>query len=172
MTMDHHECIRAAAHGDILKAIQNAGNRKGHTMKTAEELGIAQDVYEALIGVADELEAGKLRHVSLEASNEGHKEPPIGPDLFNMGQWGYECGTAHCIGGWVQRRVDRAGFDHNCEGSPALHDLFYPESWCGLPDPVQYNDITAAQAVEAIRKYLDTGVADWSHIPDPEVANG
>lgn len=87
----------------------------------------------------------------------------------------YNCGTVACIGGWMRLLKDE-GFcptrlftedetrsatlyvnDPDSHSEP-LHGLFFP--------PIRYNwnKITAADAVVAIDKFLETGKADWSHV--------
>ncbi len=92
---------------------------------------------------------------------------------FDM-QWGYknrdlsqhECGSACCVGGWVQyhnrntrkMNVEEAVLSISPEGTSEIevHNLCYPnyldgDGWDATPQQ-------AARAVEILR---DTGVCDW-----------
>lgn len=134
--------------------------------KTAADLGIAQEVYDALLSVATDLETGKLKHVDIaEARHAGTHG-----NAFNMVEWHYQsrpgtsCGTVCCIGGWVDLKLGYVPDQHHddfCGGgtvddeSDPLEDLFCPH------DVEDWNSITPSQAASAIRHYLQTGAIDW-----------
>ena len=134
--------------------------------KTAAELGIPNEVYEALFEVRDRLDRGELVHWHPQ-DPDNFRNPTV-PNGFNMATWTNEseCGTVGCIGGWVEL-ISGAHimFDMDSE----LTRLLYP-----LDDKTAvssrflridvYKTITPPQAVLAINNYLSTGKAQWESI--------
>lgn len=135
--------------------------------KTAEELNIKQEEYDALVKVRNGLASGCFVHVEVNSFGK-----PIGehaPMGFNMSSCGAHgsCGTVACIGGWMQVimqgktsnpvEVDsrlQNNYVHFGGSTGSLKELFFPP--CGVMDTV-----TTEQAVEAIDNFLTTGSPDW-----------
>lgn len=116
-----------------------------------------QEYREALQWVRDQLAEGKLEHVE-QSDMPG----------FNMAYWGVtDCGTAGCIGGWMEGYLkahghkDLAGALYSnmlTEERPTLTPLY---KLC-FPSGVKlYEAITPAEAVQAIDNVLDDGDPDW-----------
>lgn len=136
-------------------------------MKTAQELGITEQEYEALKVVRDALDEGIIKDADVE-----EKESFI----FDMSICGARtsCGTAGCIGGWmyvvmnndgkIPNTISGRGRLHGMENyvnikrSEELQDLFFP------PVHLQYEDISSSYAVIAIDNFLMTGYPDWEEI--------
>lgn len=128
--------------------------------KTARQLRIRQDEYEALIAVRDDLATGRLVHIHVP-DNWLIRPVPLratSAEHFNMDVWSVytECGTVHCIGGAIEARIGRKIRLHD---SPMRELFIPPETPC-----FRSNDITAAQAVQAIDNYLATGKPNWESI--------
>lgn len=130
--------------------------------KTAEELNIPQDIYDALRKVGQMLCDGTLVHID---EDDIYSKNSISPDvLFNMGCWKEiaNCGTVCCIGGSIEH-FGKLTIPHSVIwGDPdddrsELGYLFYP-------DPYDFETITPQQAVQAIENYLTTGQARWEEI--------
>lgn len=116
--------------------------------KTPADLKITDAEFDALAKVLGMLERDELQHV---------KPLQNVPNGFNMADWHYKqhCGSACCIGGWVQRlfKIDLAP----CGGkTPALDRLFYPHQ-----PGTRLSQITTAQAAVAVRNYLTHGEPRW-----------
>ena len=130
-------------------------NRK---LLTAEQLGITQAEYEALLSVRDDLANGRLCHISLkklEALMESADYDWYESDatMFNMHEW--SCGTAACIGGWMELKLGNRGYfasDHR-QSEKSLNDLFYKFPGFNSQD----KDPTPEEAVRAIDRYLTNG---------------
>lgn len=120
------------------------------TFKTANELNVTQEMYDALRKVLENLESGKLKHTSDWRPTEKYG--------FNMNVIFVEghCGTAGCILGWASHYT---GKDHCLLEfeNKGLHGLFYPD--CIL----DYVNMSTQDAAYALRKFLETGVISWSH---------
>ena len=124
------------------------------TMKTAAELGIGEDIYDALIEVRDALRSGRLPHVYIDGPCPPLRE--FDKFGFNMRSWG-ECGSVKCIGGWVHMLCGGKRAEHD---TPNLQPLYYPK---GISIP-RWSDITPLQAADAIDNYLHTGRPQWRSV--------
>lgn len=140
-------------------------------MKTAEELGLNSDEYEALKQVRCLLDTGTIPE-----------------ENFKMNHWfytEYSCGTVACIGGWMQVLLgtqnpsellanhpftDQVAYHEAAlcsvrsgtfyEGKPnRLHELFFP-----LIPRHKWRYITPQQAVKAIDNVLETGRPNWEEV--------
>ena len=113
---------------------------------TAKQLGITSEERKALIKVRDGLADGKFVH-------RKHPLPdkPTDKPIFNMNAWreNWKCGTAGCIGGWME--VELAYEEGNWNYSKALDPLFQPF------DLAYWSTLTPARAVRAIDNFLETG---------------
>lgn len=129
--------------------------------KTARQLCINEDVYKALIWFKNQVKAGKLRHVKDWASRSDNAKYTKLP--FNMDTWGQAdtlptkkgakyCGSVHCIGGWLETKMNRA---LSPKEDRHLGGLFYPHA---VSD---WGRITPKSAVKVIEHYLKNGVIDW-----------
>jgi hypothetical protein len=84
-------------------------------------------------------------------------------DLFDMRHW--HCGSAACIGGWVENLFFKRTVSESTAGEiiglslEQADDLFYPPP--GIV-PEGYGGITRAHAVAVLDHYLATGEIDWS----------
>jgi hypothetical protein len=139
--------------------------------KTAEELGLEQRNYDALVKTYCLLDNNKLTHAQVSTNNNTRTlRGPVLTGHFNMAIWRGEyrlqeenvCGTVCCIGGTAEalgaspfgRRGDRAG------GRAALHKLFYGTDDHGVRVKSLY-DITPRQARAALYNYFTTGDPNW-----------
>lgn len=156
-------------------------------MKTAEELYITQEEYDALLWVREKLASGKIEHSSHVRAHDGGVH-----NMFNMSVASapYSCGTVACIGGWMSLKmqdVADAAIEDNLklrwittahannyvgsyagdnehreangrDGRSQLGRLFYPK------ETLAWDPITPAQAVRAIDNYLETGQPRWEEI--------
>ena len=124
---------------------------------SAQQLRISDKERNALIDVLGRLERGELQHVQWDVEDD---------DLvgFNMGT--FKCGSVHCIGGWCDRLhgTSFADLEDSRDIPPRLHDLLYVEIDGKYVDH-DLEDITVAEAAEALRNYLTTGAARWARIP-------
>lgn len=126
---------------------------------SADHLGLSPLQHEALIHVLGVLERGELRHVV-------DYDEAAGGDVVGFTMGTFACGSVHCIGGWADRLygTNFAGLsllkDYEDRRWFALYALFY-----GDPDAaVELDDVTVAQAAEALRNYLTTGSARWLEV--------
>jgi hypothetical protein len=117
----------------------------------AEALGITEPEVRAMIKVLGMLERGELQHVP----NAPRSRRPI-TNGFCMDTW--ECGTAACIGGWVQR-VSGISMEGRWREFPAIDHLFYPEE---MNDDALLSKMTDGAAAIALRNYLTTGEPRWA----------
>ena len=135
----------------------------------AVKIGIPVDLYDALAQIADDLEAGRLRHHRFPLDRKGLPDCSAIPAgrWFNMHEWRTStkdgCGTVFCIAGLVDAKIGNnriwdAGYLNGQMLLPLL-ELFFP----GTSDDVPYNwnAITAREAAVAIRSLLATGRTDW-----------
>lgn len=124
---------------------------------SADQLSLSPGEHAALIGVLGMLERDELRHVSID---EDYGDYVI-QGAFNMGTFG--CGSVHCIGGWADRIC---GTDFRSlsllsdQGNIRLYELLFGD----IDSAVELEDITVAQAAEALRNYLTTGNARWLQV--------
>jgi hypothetical protein len=123
---------------------------------SAEQLCISDKERNALIDVLGRLERGELQHVQWDVADDDH----VG---FNMGT--FKCGSVHCIGGWADRLW---GTSLSTGISPinrtALYNLLYVAHDGDELEDLVLEDITVAQAAEALRNYLTTGAARWAEV--------
>lgn len=147
-----------------------------NAVMTAEQLNITQKEYDGLLWVRDLLKSKKLVYIDDD-------EFPEGRNAFNMslGHKRYECGSVACVGGWVWVHMNldkvvqsggpefgfyevtewQASNAHDYVYNPTsgrLSDLYFP------PSHINYESITAEQAVEAIDNFLRSGEPDWEGI--------
>jgi hypothetical protein len=126
--------------------------------KTAEELGLAQTYYEALIVVLEKMKSKELVWT--------RQDRPC-PNGFNMAvgwnRFGPEksCGTVGCIAGWASHFSDKEKWKND---KPVERTREQSNAWYGLVMPVGYHmgRHTLAQAQVALESYLLMGKADWS----------
>ena len=121
-------------------------------LRTAEELGLRQNEYCALVKALDVLENKRWPERLFDMSSwwDGHR--------YFDGE-SYICNTACCIGGTADAIVGRKGL---IAGAAArcldLYDLCYPGSCSGGYDATQ------EQGAQALRNYLTTGKARWGRV--------
>lgn len=101
---------------------------------TAEALGITEEQHTALVKTLGFFERGE-----------------VPPEKFDMRYW---CGTACCIGGWVEQLT---GVNIDMGEPASIQPLCYPETdalFCTDP----------AKGAHALRNYLTRGDADWRSV--------
>ena len=138
-------------------------------MKTAAELRITESERRALEMTAELFESGMVKHLPLEETGKATG------NWFNMSVWNsetgfdltrkqHECGSVRCIGGWAEH-LNNVSFDkYVCETE--YHDLellFYPE-YKNRIIPIEFKNVTTAQAAAAIRNYLRDGKPNWDEV--------
>lgn len=117
----------------------------------ATELEIAESELQALIKVLGLLERGELTHTPCSDQIKG--------ECFsmNMTHAKTDCGTAHCIGGWVATitNVDPSKYVYSNQFGK-IGKLYFPwgqvEGW---------SQITTEQAASALRSFLTHGDPRW-----------
>lgn len=123
-------------------------------LKTAEELGISQEEYDALLKVRHKLASGELRYVPKKTLgrqlNVGFHPNDV---IFNMNDWEstHKCGTARCIGGHMALEIGLpswADYEDTTYNGP-LYNLCW--DWGG-------GDPAAAEAVLAIDRFLSGNI--------------
>ena len=129
------------------------------TFKTAEELGITQDQFCALVKVAEGLQDGTLKHI--DYNNPLDPLDP-GAQYFDMSVW--DCGSVCCIGGWSEKMggLKWSQWPKNKDymgHTDGLKELFYPNIQCH-----QWADITSAEGAKAVVNYLTTGDTQWRKV--------
>lgn len=145
--------------------------------KSAEELGLTETNWKALIGVLGMLERGELVHGELNLKktrdwNMRRSKDRLGKVSFNM-QATYatseDCGTVCCIAGAAEHFFGATFL--NCDGGLEPNFRFYFSSIEKLFLPMflegKHSDwakITTDQADTAIRNYLSTGEAQWEEV--------
>jgi|HubBroStandDraft_1064217.scaffolds.fasta_scaffold100075_3 hypothetical protein len=138
------------------------------SFKSAVELNIPDEHYEALKKTLVLFETGKVKYQSLDDLSKW------GPDgdlvrgevkfdgLFNMDEWRasyHGCGTVACIGGTAEL-VGNVKFSKIIDsGNMSLYYLFYPN---GLID--KWENITVEKAARALRNYLTHGEPRWKEV--------
>lgn len=132
--------------------------------KTANELGLQKEHYDALVKTLVMLETDKLKH--------SDDSDPSAEIVFNMNNWNMRnqelsdgCQTVACIGGSAELigGLARGTLRHVAEDRPALTALFFPD----LPS---WWSITTEQAAAALRSYLTTGWPQWGRQPTGSAA--
>lgn len=136
-------------------------------MKTADELGITQSEFDALLWVKDNLENERfVKRFDMSFSN-----------------WATDCGTTYCIGGWVAVKMsgkapnEEGEYDVNWDG---VDSYVYSHSWNNKEKPPRHlidrlyypidadlddwEDITQHQGAEAIGNFLNTGNPEWRSV--------
>lgn len=114
---------------------------------SADELGITPAERAGLIEVRDDLASGRVKHWPIQSGGYPREGYDTNSNLFNMAHWywQYDCGTCHCIGGFMEARKAFAdGRSNN------LQALFAPDE-----DDVCWGDLTTSQAVRAIDHFLN-----------------
>jgi hypothetical protein len=114
---------------------------------SADELGITERERAGLIEVRDDLASGRVKH---EPKAEHHNNLSPRATGFNMAYWRSrgDCGTAHCIGGFLKARdVIDNGY------SDPLNCLFYMGIEASRAS-IRVADVNPAQAVRAIDMFL------------------
>lgn len=121
-------------------------------MQDAKEFVVTDEIRHELKKIAEDLRSGKIKHVQSPATEF---ETEI-PRFFNMNYWHkqFTCGTAMCIGGWLEQRTGEGINDFIPSG---LNELFYPNG--EIAD--DYCLITPEQAADAIDNYLEYGKPYW-----------
>lgn len=133
-------------------------------MKTARQLNLNPEEYEALLLVREGLANGKWKHAL-----KGDKDIACG---FNMAQAHYEkegCGTVACIGGWMAVAMGMDNMAANAyvgkhepwsgrSSDRPIARLFFP------PWSSTYENITTEQAVQAIDNFLKEGSPCWADV--------
>lgn len=132
--------------------------------KTPTDLGITDAEFDALHKVLGMLERAELPFADLKRDRVGNWLAPEGGAAFNMAQW--ECGTAHCIGGWAGRVDPSIKSDlitkTSADGKDGLSKLFYPSPWTECRWSGGLGDITDQHAAIALRNYLTHGEPRWA----------
>ena len=105
---------------------------------------MTNEEHEALIKVRDLLDSGALD----------------GQFSMNYAEAIDDCGSVRCIGGWMAHYMSIPDASRYVSRHAELHDLFYP----GSDIDVDWDDITPAQAVQAIDNFITTGEPEWSTI--------
>lgn len=135
--------------------------------KTAEQLDLPHDVYEALIKVRDMLESGEI----IEPP-PGFCDAPIGK-FFRYAIWmeNYTCGTAACIGGWIEQCLKgKSIVRHNpwkgdellvLYGGMPFQRLLYGPFKVGVS---KCRGVNIKEAIVAINNYLTTGEPMWKSV--------
>jgi len=124
-------------------------------LKTADQLGISDKVYKALLEVKHEFEAGN-----------------ISPSQFCMAvvrTHPMECGTIACIGGWVGIYMNlgvEATHKMVCSSYGPIRALYFPDRdktfpICGKKDAYTASPTQAAQAID---NFLLTGEPKWDEV--------
>lgn len=142
------------------------------SFKTARQLRIRQDVYDALILALHYFEREEPNHLDIEIAPsvilvEAEMGNPVPPPNFNMRCWRqkHDCGTVCCIGGTAEMLAGMpyASIDRYSHEGPVvkleLMNLFYPYE-IGIP----WNYITVAMAAQALSNYLTTGKSNWQEV--------
>lgn len=134
--------------------------------KTAKQLNITDQEYEALQKTLVWFETGKIVHVSnawdrYYSTDYSDLSTPLKvPVQFNLSVWyanvDHKCNTVACIGGTAEA-IGNVRFD-DYEQNRRLKSLF---------NPTIYNDfdsITVEQASQALRNLLTTGWPRWRQV--------
>ena len=129
-------------------------------MKSAIDLGLTPEQFNALEKTLEAMESGQMRHVpdaDTSFFNFGNEHKFSGQ--FNMNIWreGNKCGTVACIGGTAEI-LGGIVFDESTIPENLVR-LFYPQD-----NARDYASITVAQAARALRNYLETGAARWDEV--------
>jgi hypothetical protein len=142
------------------------------SFKTAAELGIPEEGYRGLQMALVELELEKVPHIL----SVGRPSP--GTIAFDMRTWRsyyhYQesCGTVCCIGGLAQHLIQESPDDltltirmfgsspNQNNFSVPLRELFHPGKV--TQKDYDWDKIKPHHAAKCLRKYLETGVADWT----------
>ena len=131
--------------------------------KTPVDLNLTDPEFEALVKVLGMLERKELQHSDLNHHSAPYPTPATAPNTFNMLRW--DCGTAHCIGGWAGVLIGDHGVSLSLKTGPGygdgLSDLFYP-SPRNHGIKIDTGDITEDHAAIALRNYLTFGEPRWA----------
>lgn len=135
--------------------------------KTAAELELSEEEYDAHVRVLHMLERGELVHWTWERNGPKLADVPPGAKWFNMRYSTLEdsCGTVACIGGWVGLVMGlselQASEYVSDVGEGARARLYYPHWRGGFTEQSRYK-ITTEEAAQALRNYLTTGEPRWN----------
>lgn len=112
------------------------------------------------LGITEEEQSALIKVLGMFEREE------IPADNLVMVTW--DCGTAHCIGGWADIALGKTHHFFYRTINPskcpsALHDLFYPRdgrNLCGI----NWGQIGPQQAASALRNYLTLGEPLWQQV--------
>src|ERR1700692_985578 len=121
------------------------------TFKSAVELGLEEDLYEALVKVYWLLVDEKIPQALFIM------EWVIGPRIDNDGEF---CGTSGCLLGWCHAVAPKSG-NRSWKWGSALHRLFYPRQLKTCDRQISWRSLTREQATVALHGYLTTGKDAW-----------
>lgn len=135
-------------------------------MKTAEQLGISEEKRAAIEMVGRMLERGEIVHRPVMSYSQHLPEGRwFCMSYWRAGRKAEGCGTAACIGGWVEELTGLTfesgsveGYGLCVENNVALDELFYPKA------VDNYTNIRSEHAARAVRNYLDHGEARWEEV--------
>lgn len=126
-------------------------------MKTAEELGLTKEQFNALVKT--------LKWLRNDARYIDNADDPGKGRYFNMSVWDvapHRCDSVGCIGGTAAYfSGNEKLFSGAIPQSEALSDLFYPDI---VEDLEALQRITTAQAATALSNYLNYGDARWGKV--------
>lgn len=125
------------------------------SFKTAAELNIPEDQYQALLKTLDVFETDSKLVWTERPDRVRSDVTPKFDHLFNMNCWNstFPCGTISCIGGSAEL-ISGIRMQTN-KKTIQLHNLFYPY------EIHNWNLITPEIATQALRNYLTRGRAMW-----------
>lgn len=129
---------------------------------SADQLGLSTKQHNALTSVLGMLERGELQHIPPNLDPDGADYVGVG---FNMAT--FSCGSVHCIGGWADRTygTDFASWSLLwCSNQGPQYLALYSLLYGDISSDVELEDISVAEAAEALRNYLTTGSAQWVQV--------
>ena len=165
-------------------------------MKTAAELGLPQEEYDALIFVRDQLRSGAYCYAPLDhndikewyATPKDERKYLSNPEfpraarlsIFNMGTIfeKADCNSIGCIGGWMGKKLGKSTKPGTAYTPPLSIGASEVERWAAhhpvlehlfYPHAIPEDDwqnITPAAAADAIDNVLNTGNADWKAVAE------
>ena len=135
--------------------------------KTADELGLEPDHYEALIKLLGMFERKEIEHRELVKGDAftDYCLPWRSPDKdfkFNMTTYAAHssCGTVMCIHGWTQMLAGRM-LPHPYEVKAAKLPRLSYYQLCHPDNKDDWNALGVEESAAALRSYLTTGASDW-----------
>ena len=129
--------------------------------KTAAELRITDETYEAAVRVLGRLERGELAYH--DRTGRFLDMPPVQGEMLAMSvtHVDHSCGTVACLGGWIAVEMGipkHLIHDFVYEAAPyAMHRLFFP------PED-EMTRVTPEMAAQALRNYLSAGDPGWREV--------